>query len=104
MVAPLDELQRLGRRQPGLPLAPVVGVQDDVVGQLADRAQRAGVQQGRAGHGEQIDVGPQAGPAVAPVLLAVAAADAIGRASCRERVCPYAYISAVAVSLKKKKT
>src|SRR3546814_17120876 len=28
----------------------------------------------------------------------------IGRASCRERVCQYVYISVVAVSLKKKKT
>src|SRR3546814_13138681 len=28
----------------------------------------------------------------------------IGRASCRERVCPYVYISVVAVSFKKKKT
>src|SRR3546814_12567884 len=27
----------------------------------------------------------------------------IGRASCRERVCPYGYISVVAVALKKKK-
>src|SRR3546814_4104547 len=30
--------------------------------------------------------------------------DDIGRASCRERVCQYVYISVVAVSLKKKKT
>src|SRR3546814_15945296 len=32
------------------------------------------------------------------------AVDEIGRASCRERVCQYVYISVVAVSLKKKKT
>src|SRR3546814_16187816 len=31
-------------------------------------------------------------------------ADEIGRASCRERVCQYVYISVVAVSLKKNKT
>src|SRR3546814_20317173 len=30
--------------------------------------------------------------------------DQIGRASCRERVCQYVYISVVAVSLKKKHT
>src|SRR3546814_20123722 len=30
-------------------------------------------------------------------------ADEIGRASCRERVCQYVYISVVAVALKKKK-
>src|SRR3546814_11264592 len=34
----------------------------------------------------------------------LAAPEQIGRASCRERVCQYVYISVVAVSLKKKKT
>src|SRR6056297_2431589 len=38
-----------------------------------------------------------------PGALAKVAAE-IGRASCRERVCQYVYISGVAVSLKKKKT
>src|SRR3546814_15098343 len=34
--------------------------------------------------------------------LSIEQAFAIGRASCRERVCQYVYISVVAVSLKKK--
>src|SRR3546814_15778714 len=36
------------------------------------------------------------------IALAPEDAEQIGRASCRERVCPYVYISVVAVSLKKK--
>src|SRR3546814_14166037 len=37
-----------------------------------------------------------------PPETPVAATPEIGRASCRERVCQYVYISGVAVSLKKK--
>src|SRR3546814_14773277 len=40
----------------------------------------------------------------ADVAWASGAKGKIGRASCRERVCQYVYISVVAVSLKKKKT
>src|SRR3546814_20335633 len=42
------------------------------------------------------------GPAIVKLAALVVAAK-IGRASCRERVCPYVSISVVAVSLKKKK-
>src|SRR3546814_11210459 len=45
-----------------------------------------------------------AGPGQAPaiIMLTVHARAEIGRATCRERVCPYVLISVVAVSLKKK--
>src|SRR3546814_18726320 len=38
-----------------------------------------------------------------PMSFGVRPGIQLGRASCRERVCPYGYISVVAVSLKKKK-
>src|SRR3546814_11939936 len=37
-------------------------------------------------------------------FIAIKSYDQIGRASCRERVCQYVYVSVVAVSLKKKNT
>src|SRR3546814_13597466 len=43
-------------------------------------------------------------PATPEVRPALAQCAQIGRASCRERVCPYVSISVVAVSLKKKHT
>src|SRR3546814_19954346 len=50
-----------------------------------------------------VDVVPvDGGESVGNIPRAWAAAE-IGRASCRERVCQYVYISVVAVSLKKKR-
>src|SRR3546814_18956249 len=72
---PLAEFQRLGGGQPGLPLAPLVGVQDDVVGEVADRAQRTGVEQRRAGDRKELEVAPVPRPAVAPAPVAVVDAE-----------------------------
>src|SRR3546814_15857997 len=60
-------------------------------------------QPGRAAAGALTLISTRPALASSDTLKApVAAADQLGRATCRERECPYVYLSEAAVSLKKK--
>src|SRR3546814_19181006 len=66
-----------------------------------DRRAGAGLHLDRVDRHREVDNQP-GGDAARRTEHGLAALDAeIGRASCRDRVCPYVYISLVAVSLKK---